>query len=52
MINANCTKCTVKPIVKEHLCEECYTEHNAWLKELSGPKIEDDQWYTLYVSKI
>ena len=21
-----CTKCTVKPIVKEHMCEECYGE--------------------------
>lgn len=46
-----CTKCTVKPIVKEHMCEECYTEHCQWLSELSAPKQDDDQWYTLYESK-
>lgn len=45
-----CTKCTVKPIVKERMCEECYTEHNEWLRELSAPKQDDDQWYTLYDS--
>ena len=33
-----CTKCTVKPIVKEHMCEECYESHNEWLRELSAPK--------------
>ena len=27
-----CTKCTVKPIAKEHMCEECYTEHCQWLR--------------------
>ena len=46
-----CTKCTVKPIVKEHMCEKCYTDHNEWLRELSTPKQDDDQWYTLYESK-
>ena len=46
-----CTKCTVKPIVKEHMCEECYESHNEWLTELSAPKQDDDQWYTLYKSK-
>ena len=46
-----CTKCTVKPIVKEHMCEECYESHNEWLTELSAPKQDDDQWYTLYESK-
>ena len=46
-----CTKCTVKPIVKEHMCEECYESHNEWLKELSAPKQDDDLWYTLYESK-
>lgn len=30
-----CKKCDSKPVVKEHLCEECYTEHNEWLRELS-----------------
>ena len=47
----NCTKCTVKPVVKEHMCDECYTEHNEWLRELSASKQDDDQWYTLYESK-
>ena len=46
----NCTKCMVKPIVKEHMCEKCYTEHCQWLRELSTPKVDDDQWYTLYES--
>ena len=46
-----CTKCTVKPIVKEHMCEECYAEHCQWLRGLSAPKQDDDQWYTLYESK-
>ena len=46
-----CTKCTVKPIVKEHMCEECYESHNEWLRELSAPKQDSDQWYTLYESK-
>ena len=45
-----CTKCTAKPVVKEHMCEECYTEHCQWLRELSAPKQDDDQWYTLYES--
>lgn len=26
-----CTKCTVKPIAKEHLCDDCYEPHNEWL---------------------
>ena len=46
-----CTKCTMKPIAKEHMCEECYKTHNEWLRELSTPKQDDDQWYTLYESK-
>ena len=46
-----CAKCTVKPIAKEHLCDECYESHNEWLAELSAPKQDDDQWYTLYESK-
>ena len=47
-----CTKCTVKPIVKEHMCDECYADHNEWLRELSAPKQDDDQWYTLYESEM
>lgn len=47
----NCTKCTVKPIAKEHLCDDCYESHNDWLRVLSTPKLDGDQWYTLYVSK-
>ena len=35
-----CTKCTAKPIVKEHMCEECYADHCQWLRELSAPKRE------------
>ena len=46
-----CKKCAMKPIAKEHLCEECYKTHNEWLAELSAPKQDDDQWYTLYESK-
>src|SRR5699024_2518357 len=46
------TKCTDKPNVKEHMCEECYTEHCQWLRELSAPKQDDDQWYTLYESGV
>ena len=45
-----CTKCTVKPIAKEHMCDECYTEHCQWLRELSAPKQDEDQWITLYES--
>ena len=37
-----CTKCTIKPIVKEHLCEECYKEHNEWLREISESKKEKE----------
>ena len=47
-----CTKCTVKPIVKEHMCDECYTDHCQWLRELSAPKQDEDQWITLYESKV
>ena len=47
-----CTKCTVKPIVKEYMCEECYTEHCQWLRELSMVQPESDQWYTLYESGV
>lgn len=46
-----CTKCAVKPIVKEHMCDECYKTHNEWLTELSAPKQDGDNWHTLYVSK-
>ena len=46
-----CTKCTVKPIVNEHMCEECYTEHCQWVRGLSAPKQDDDQWFTLDESK-
>ena len=46
-----CAKCTVKPIVKEHMCDECYAEHCQWLSELSAPKQDSAQWYTLYESK-
>ena len=37
-----CTKCTVKPIAKEHMCEECYKEHNEWLRnQARGIRIGD-----------
>ena len=37
-----CTKCTVKPIAKEHMCEECYTEHCQWLRnQPKGIRIGD-----------
>ena len=36
----NCTRCTVKPIVKEHMCDDCYESHNEWLAEVSAPKQE------------
>ncbi|WP_115883986.1 hypothetical protein [Jeotgalicoccus halotolerans] len=53
-----CTKCTVKPIVKEHMCEKCYTEHNEWLRDLvsgtttvkDGIIIDADGYYTIYES--
>lgn len=48
---SNCTKCTEKPIVKENMCEVCYESHNAWLRELTTPQLDDDQWYTLYERK-
>ena len=48
----NCAKCTVKPIAKEHMCEECYAEHCQWLSELSAPKQDSAQWYTLYEIKV
>ena len=35
-----CTKCESKPIVKEHLCDECYKTHNEWLRELSEAEKE------------
>ena len=47
-----CTKFTAKPIAKEHMCEECYSDHNEWLRELSAPKQDDDQWITLYESGV
>ena len=31
-----CTKCTVKPIAKEHMCEECYGEEE--MKEITDEK--------------
>ena len=46
-----CTKCTMKPIVKEHTCDDCYTEYCQWLRELSAPKQDSDQWNTLYESE-
>ena len=33
-----CTKCTVKPTVKEHMCDDCYTAHNDWLRDLVSGK--------------
>lgn len=47
-----CTKCEKKPITKEYMCEKCYTDHNKWLRELSTPKQDGDEWFTLYESKI
>lgn len=47
-----CKKCESKPAAKEHLCEKCYITHNAWLAELSAPKKDDDDWHTLYESKL
>ena len=47
-----CTKCTVKPVAKEHLCDDCYESHNEWLRELSAPKQDSDQWFTLYESEM
>ena len=41
-----CTKCTAKPTVKEHMCEECYTEHCQWLRELSAPKQDSEGMMT------
>lgn len=52
----NCTKCMVKPIVKEHMCEKCYVEHYQWLKDMvSGTttvkdKIDADGYFTVYES--
>lgn len=54
-----CTKCTAKPIVKEHMCEECYTEYNELLRDLvsgkttvkDGIRIDADGYYTLYESR-
>ena len=46
-----CTKCTERPIVKNHMCLKCENEINEWLKELpKSKKIDDDDWYTLYES--
>ena len=30
-----CTKCTIKPVAKAHLCDDCYKSCNEWLRELS-----------------
>ena len=54
-----CNKCTVKPVVKEHMCEECYTEHCQWLRDAlsgrttvkDGIKIDADGYFTVYESK-
>jgi len=53
-----CTKCKSMVIEKEHLCEDCYTAHNEWLKDLvsgtmtvkGGIEIDTDGYYTLYES--
>ena len=53
-----CTKCTIKPIAKEHMCEECYESHNEWLKDLvsgtttvkDGIEIDADGYFTVYES--
>ena len=37
-----CTKCMMKPIEKEHLCDECYESHNEWLRnQPKGIRIGD-----------
>ena len=37
-----CTKCTVKPIAKEHMCEKCYAYHCQWLRnQPKGIRIGD-----------
>ena len=49
----------MKPIAKEHLCDDCYTDHNEWLKDaLSGTTtikdgidIDADGYFTVYESK-
>ena len=53
-----CTKCTVKPIAKEHLCDDCYTDHKEWLKDAlsgrttvkDGIEIDADGYFTVYES--
>lgn len=35
-----CTKCEIKPIMKQHLCNDCYESHNEWLRELSEAEKE------------
>lgn len=45
----NCTRCTEKPIVKNHMCEEWEEELNEWLRP--KPELDGDQWYTIYESK-
>lgn len=47
-----CTKCTERPIVKNHMCLKCENEMNEWLKELPESKKtdDDDDWITLYES--
>ena len=48
-----CTKCQAKPAVKNHMCEPCEVAHVEWLKEeKSQPKLDDDEWYTLYETEV
>ena len=47
-----CTKCEKKPIAQEHMCEKCCTDHNKWLRELSAPEQDGDDWFTLYESGV
>ena len=54
----NCTRCTEKPIVNNHMCEECEAKHTEWLRDLvsgtttikDGIKIDADGYFTLYES--
>lgn len=54
----NCARCLTVPAVSNHLCKDCYTAHNEWLKDLvsgtttvkDGIKIDSDGFYTLYES--
>lgn len=50
----NCTKCSERPIVKNHMCEPCETAHVEWLKaEFSTEVLVDsDGFYTVYESGV